>query len=116
MKISRPLALSLVLFAGSLVETRHGSVAAAPPGSSLNPGAYDIGLEVSQAADRTTWRYTITKRTADTKDLGHFILDLASCGAQSPTLANIVSATVDGVDWSGRLEASEGITGCDVTS
>src|SRR5205814_788188 len=30
--------------------------------------------------------------------------------------ANIVLATVDGVDWSGQMKASEGRTGCDVAS
>lgn len=31
-------------------------------------------------------------------------------------MANILSATVNGVDWSDQLEASEGKTGCDVAS
>src|SRR5262249_38304136 len=64
----------------------------------------------------TTWRYTITKTTNRTKDLGHFIVNFANCGEQSPTIANIVSATVNGIDWLDRIAASEGNTGCDVDS
>ena len=59
---------------------------------------------------------TPSPRPPTKKDLGHFILDLDSCGDQSPTLANIVSATVNGVDWPDQMEASEGRTGCDVAS
>ncbi len=40
----------------------------------------------------------------DTKDLAHIVLNLNTCGDQSPTLSHIVSATVNGVDWSRRLE------------
>jgi hypothetical protein len=116
MKTSRTILLSLLLMAGSRIDTRHGTLIAAPPDPSGDPGAYAIGLEVSQADGRSTWRYTISKTTAETKDLGHFILDLDSCGNQDPTIANVVSATVNGVDWSDHLESSEGRTGCDVAS
>jgi hypothetical protein len=116
MKTSRPMLASLLLMAGLPLGAGHGTLVAAAPDKSGDPGGYAIGAEVSQAGGRSTWRYTIDKATAKTKDLGHFILDLDTCGSQSATLANIVSVTVDGKDWSDRLEASEGKTGCDVAS
>src|SRR5262249_6350675 len=61
--------------------------------------------------------YTISKAAPRTKDLGHFILDLNSCGERGPSLANVVAATVNGMDWKAHLEASEGRgTGCAVGS
>lgn len=116
MKTSRTILVSLVLLAWFPIKARQGTLMAAAPDRGEDPGAYSISLQVSQAGGRSTWRYTIDKATADTKDLGHFIVDLGSCGNQSPTIANFVSATVNGVDWSDRLEASEGRTGCDVAS
>src|SRR6266545_4437296 len=116
MKTSSMILVSLLLMAGFPIDARHGTLIAAAPDQSEDPGAYAIGLQVTQAGGHSTWRYTIDKTTADTKDLGHFIVGLESCGNQGPTIANIVSATVDGVDWSDHLEASEGRTGCDVTS
>jgi hypothetical protein len=116
MKTSRTILVSLLLMAGFPINARQGTLIAAAPDSSEDPGAYSIGLQVSQPAGRSTWRYTIDKATAETKDLGHFIVDLESCGNQGPTIANVVSATVNGVDWSDQLEASEGRTGCDVAS
>ncbi len=50
------------------------------------------------------------------KDIGHFIINLGNCGEASPTIHNIVSATVNGVDWSGKISDSEGQTGCTITS
>src|SRR5262245_9418392 len=116
MKPSRKILASSVLIAASSIAAHRASLKAAGPGSSASTGGYAIDLQHSQAAGRSTWRYTIDKTTLQTKDLGHFILDLDSCGSRGPTLANIVSATVDGIDWAERLEASEGRTGCDVTS
>lgn len=116
MKTSRTVLASLVLMAGATINARHGTLVAAAADPGANPGSYAIGLEVSQAGSRSTWRYTIDKTTADTKDLGHFIVDLDSCGERSPTIANVLSATVNGVDWSDQLQASEGRTGCEVTS
>jgi hypothetical protein len=92
-----------------------GTVSLAPHAGQTSDG-YDVRLDVSQPGGGTTWTYTITKTTASTKDLGHFILNLASCGDRSPTIASIVSATVDGVPWMDHLEASDGRTGCVVDS
>jgi hypothetical protein len=86
------------------------------PATSQAPDGYTVRLDVSQPGGGTTWRYTITKTTPATKDLGHFILNLASCGEQSPTIASIVSATVDGIPWMDHVKASEGRTGCVVDS
>jgi hypothetical protein len=116
MKTSRMILASLLLMAGFPIDARQGTLIAAAPDHSEDLGAYAIGLQVSQAGGRSTWRYTIAKTTAGTKDLGHFIVGLESCGNQGPTIANIVSATVDGVDWSDQMAATEGRTGCDVAS
>jgi hypothetical protein len=116
MKTSRTIPFSLLLLAGLPIGVRHEILTAAPPDPGADPGGYAIGLTVSQAEGRSTWRYTIDKATANTKDLGHFILDLDSCGNQGPTMANVVSATVNGVNWSDHLKGSEGRTGCDVAS
>ena len=64
----------------------------------------------------STWTYTISKTTPVTTDLGHFIVNFNNCGDRSPTLASILSATVNGVDWLNHVEASEGKTGCAVDS
>src|SRR5687768_6262703 len=66
---------------------------------------YDVAVQVSDAGGGSTWTYTITKSTADAKDLGHFILNFDTCGGQSPTIASIVSATVNGVNWLDHIEA-----------
>jgi hypothetical protein len=80
-----------------------------------SPG-YAIAVQTSQAGGGSTWRYTITKAGNETKDLGHFIVNFDTCGDQSPVLASIVSATVNGVPWLDQISASEGGTGCDVGS
>jgi hypothetical protein len=77
---------------------------------------YDVGVEVSEAGGGATWTYTITKTSDTAKDLGHFILNFDTCGGQSPTLASIVSATVDGVNWLDHIEATDGVSGCGVRS
>jgi hypothetical protein len=116
MKTTRTILVSLLLMAAFPIDARHGTLIAAAPDHGEDPGAYAIDLQVSQAGGRSTWRYTIDKTTADTKDLGHFIVGLESCGNHGPTIANIVSATVDGVDWADQMAATEGRTGCDVAS
>lgn len=86
-------------------------------GGPTNPGDYDVQLDVTQGTGQSTWTYTITRSSPATKDLGHFILTFSNCGAQSPTIANITAATVNGADWRDHLEASEGGgTGCAVSS
>lgn len=81
-----------------------------------DPGAYNVAVETSQAGGGSTWTYTITKAASDAKDLGHFIINFNNCGDQSPALAHMLSATVNGVDWLGQLEAVEGTAGCNVDS
>ena len=64
--------------------------------------------------DGTTWTYTITRKPG-AKAISHFIIDLNNCpDTEQPllTIANIVSATVNGVPW--PLSDSEGNTGCDL--
>ncbi|HZF38016.1 MAG TPA: hypothetical protein VE715_04285 [Blastocatellia bacterium] len=118
MKISQTILFSLLLLAGGPLAAKRESpitdTTAVQRGQ--NPGSYDVDLQLSQAGKSTTWRYTITKTTDRTKDLGHFIVNFANCGDQSPTIADIVSATVNGVEWLDQIAASEGNTGCDVDS
>jgi hypothetical protein len=106
--VSRGTAIVFALLGLVLVLTGSRTIAA--------PDGYDVALNTSEAGGGTTWTYTITKATGTTKDLGHFILNFANCHDQSPKLANITAATVNGVNWLGNLEASEGKTGCKVDS
>ncbi|HEY7184163.1 MAG TPA: hypothetical protein VIC84_22200 [Blastocatellia bacterium] len=119
MKTSRTILFSILLLlaAGAIVAKRESAIAdTAAARQSQNPGSYNVGFQLSQAGNNTTWRYTITKTAARTKDLGHFIVNFGNCGDQSPTIADILSATINGVDWMGQIKASEGNTGCDVDS
>ena len=108
--------LALLLTGSALIARPETRLAAAAPAKQEEPGGYDVVVETSQAGGGSTWRYTITKATSDAKDLGYFIVNFNNCGEQSPSLAHIVSATVNGVDWFGQVEASEGRTSCDVDS
>ena len=95
----------------------HATTSANPTLSSQEDlGVYDVAVATSDAGGGTTWTYTVTKATSQTKDLGYFIIDFNNCGEQSPSIDHIVSATVNGVDWLNNLESSEGRTGCDVDS
>ena len=72
---------------------------------------------MTESGGQTTWKYTITKVRSDAGDLGHFIIDFGNCGEETPTIDSIVTATVNGVDWSSQIDSSEGDdTGCDITS
>ena len=79
--------------------------------STHDSAAYAVALDVSQSGGGATWRYTITSTTKDAKDLGNFIINFGNCGDQSPTIASIVSATVNGVSWLDQIDATEGRTG-----
>ncbi|HEU0176309.1 MAG TPA: hypothetical protein VFV58_18755 [Blastocatellia bacterium] len=118
MKTYQTILFSLLLLAwGPLAAKRESQIAdITAVQNGQNPGSYDVGLQLSQAGNSTTWRYTITKTTNRTKDLGHFIVNFGNCGDQSPTITNIVSATVNGAGWLDQIKASEGNTGCDVDS
>ncbi len=85
-------------------------------GASQVDPAYEVRLETSDAGGGSTWTYTIAKAAPTAQDLGHFIIDFDNGGDRSPTLANIVSATVNGVDWMGQIEATEGAARCGVSS
>jgi hypothetical protein len=116
MKASQTILFSLLLLAIGTIATKHESlIAATAVQSGKNPGGYDVSFQFSQAGNNTTWRYTITKPTNRTKDIGHFIINFGNCGDQSPTLTDIVSATVNGVKWS-QISSSEGNTGCGIDS
>jgi hypothetical protein len=116
MKTSQTIAVCLFLLTGFGLAARDRSPAAAALQQSADAGDYDIGLQVSLAGVGSTWTYTITKTTDDAKDLGDFIVNFGNCGDRSPTIANIVSATVNGIYWLDQITATEGQTGCDVTS
>ncbi len=118
MKSSRTFLFSFLLVAGLAIAANDERPIAADinaANQSENPGTYNIDLIASRADDTSTWRYTITKAD-NPKDLGHFIVDFDNCGDQSPTIDNIRSVTVNGVDWSGKITASEGNTDCGLTS
>ena len=93
------------------------SAMAASPSSAQAPGHYAVDVQVFQVPEGTAWKYTIAKTTSDAKDLGHFIINFGNCGDQShPTIRNVVSAKVNGVDWLNQLESTEGKTGCNIES
>ena len=107
--------LAVALFA-SVPIASSGQIASTSGPHAGGADGYNVGVEVSEAGGGPTWTYTITKRTDKTKDLGHFLLNLDACGGQSPTIASIVSATVNGENWLGKIEATEGATGCGIPS
>jgi hypothetical protein len=117
--MTTPHRLSLAV---ALVASALASSSAIPVGAGANSpratesGDYHVSVQVSESGGGSTWTYTITKSTPTAKDLGHFILNFDTCGGQSPTLASIVSATVNGVNWLDQIEATEGASGCGVTS
>jgi hypothetical protein len=108
--------LAIALFASAVIAS-SGEIAVSTSGPHTDgAGGYDVGVQVSEAGGGATWTYTITKSTDEAKDLGHVILNFDTCGGQSPTIASIVSATVNGVNWLDHIEATEGVTGCGVPS
>jgi hypothetical protein len=115
MYTSRRIALSALVLSG-IAAAVVAAQRQEPQRPEIDRGLYAVGFEVAESGGHTTWKYTITKARPDAGDLGHFIIDFGNCGAESPTIESIVSATVNGVDWSGNIESSEGATGCDVTS
>ena len=93
MRTSKRILLSILLLAGlaaSALTAKDGPIAD-------EDGGYDISTQVSNDGGVSTWTYTIIKTTPNTKDLGHFIVSFDACGDRSPTIDNIVSATVNGV-------------------
>ena len=104
------------VFAFALVAGSIAIVMSASPVQTGDPDDYDVGVQVSQAGGGTTWTYTITRRTARVRHLGHFVLDFDTCGSQGPTIASIVSATVNGENWLDHIEATEGASGCGIRS
>lgn len=119
MKSFRRVILSFFFVATvALMDGHIGSTSAmaAAPSSVQAPGHYAVDVQVSQVPEGTAWKYTISKLSSDTKDLGHFIINFGNCGDQSPTIANVISAKVNGADWTSQLESTEGNTGCNIDS
>jgi hypothetical protein len=111
----RRFSLAVVLLACAL----SGTSAIGAGRSIVQSGSadgYDVDVQVSEAGGGATWTYTIAKSTATAKDLGHFILNFDTCGGQSPTIASMVSATVNGVNWLNQIEATDGVSECGVPS
>ena len=111
--------LLLLLVAAVALTDRHigpTSAMAAAAASKQAPGHYAVDVQVSTVAEGTAWKYTISKLSSDTKDLGHFIINFGNCGDQSPTIANVISSKVNGVDWMSQIDSTEGNTGCGVDS
>jgi hypothetical protein len=114
MHMPRTIVLSVLVLSGIAVAAAQRQEPEKPD-IALEP--YTVALDVSENGGQTTWKYTITKASPTSKDLGHFIVDFGSCGEESPTIDSIVSVTVNGEDWSDRIESSVGGgTGCDVAS
>jgi hypothetical protein len=118
MKTWQPILLGCLLVGIGLATRDAHPMAAgammvqAPPGQD----DYNVTLDVSQGSGFSTWTYTVTRPPSTAKEIPHFTVDFGACGDQSPTLANIVSATVNGVDWMNNVSASEGTSGCGITS
>jgi hypothetical protein len=108
--------LAVALFAFALIVSRCEIAVSTKGPHAGGADDYDVGVQVSEAGGGATWTYTMTRSTRQAKDLGHFILNFDTCGGQSPTIASIVSATVNGVNWLDQIEATEGVTGCGVPS
>src|SRR5437868_15266249 len=73
------------------------SAMAASPSSAQAPGQYAVDVQVSPVPEGSAWRYTSAKTKPDTKDLGPLIINFGKCGDESPTIANVISAKVNGV-------------------
>jgi len=119
MKLFRRVSLTFLLVAAvAITDPKIGttSAMAAAPSSEQAPGHYAVDVQVSPVAEGTAWKYTISKLTSDAKDLGHFIINFGNCGDQSPTIANVISATVNGADWMSQIASTEGKTGCNPDS
>ena len=112
----RRFSLAVALLASALIASSRAIALSTNAPDTGDADGYGVGVQVSDNGGGATWTYTITKSTATTKDLGHFILNFDTCGGQSPTIASIVSATVNGVSWLDQIEATEGVTGCGVPS
>jgi hypothetical protein len=93
----------------STTSLKDGSTKGSSNSTSL-ASDYSISLSV----DGKTWTYTIT-RNPGAKALSHFIVDLNNCGDESASLADVLSASVNGVAVT--LKDTEGSgTGCVITS
>ena len=116
MLMRRGFSIVIALLAYAL--TGNGSaISSSTSGAwSGGPAGYDVAVQTSEAGGGATWTYTLTRSSAKAKAPGHFILDFDACGAHGPTIASIVSATVNGVNWLDQIEATEGATGCGVPS
>jgi hypothetical protein len=108
--------LVLVLATGSGSTAQRETRIAEGALATEDADSYDVTVETSQAGGGSTWTYTVTRAATHAKDLGHFIVNFNNCDDQSPTLAHIQSATVNGVDWLDHLEASEGNPDCGIDS
>ena len=116
MSMHQIFSLAVALLASALTVSSSQTTVRTSGAQTSGPDGYDVGVQVSEEGGGSTWTYTITKSTATAKDLGDFILNFDTCGGQSPTIASIVSATVNGVNWLDQIEATEGATGCGVLS
>ena len=110
------LALAIVLAVIATVPAnRAGILHASAAQISLAEG-YTVGLQTSHPGGGRTWRYAITRSRADAEPLRYFIVNLGTCGRESPTVGNVVSASVNGVSWLHKIVMPEETTGCGVTS
>jgi hypothetical protein len=119
MKTRQTMLVACLLVGAAVAAARHATPAAASLTaiqSTPGPGDYNVALQVTQGSGSSTWTYTITRAPSTAKEVPHFTIDFGNCGDNSPTLNNVVSATVNGVDWMSKLSSTEGSTGCDIAS
>jgi hypothetical protein len=118
MKTWQPILVGCLLVGAGLAARDAHPIAATAAMMQVPPEQddYNVSLDVSQGSGFSTWTYTVTRPPSTAKEIPHFTIDFGACGDQSPTLSNIVSATVNGVDWSSNLSATEGTSSCGITS
>ncbi len=110
------MGLLLFVFACSTRNSLNGEIKTSNESAlsgGQNPGTYKISLNTTQSADAYVWTYTIA-RNQQAKDVGYFVLNLGNPDNGSPTIANIVSARVNGVDWTGKIKNTNGNTACTI--
>src|SRR5690349_15373716 len=116
MKTSHKTLASLLFVAGAAVGINDHTVAAHAAHAAADlSDPYNVNLVVTEAGDHSVWHYTLSKTHDDTEPLSNFVINLAACGDQSPKLTNILSATVNGVDWMSQITSSDNGSGCAIT-
>jgi hypothetical protein len=117
MRAHHTITIAVVVLASALLsKSRPNAAETKAAGADADDGRYDVRVQASQAGGGATWRYIISKTSVDVKSLSSFIVNLGTCGTESPGIGNVVSATVNGADWMDRLVATGVTMSCGVTA